>query len=206
MSPFLHQKIHVVLKVCQSGEESWKGVQSDANPPDISLWNVPSNGSANRGEIIGYLQNKIYINYGPVRAGPLYEIRIWEAYAFLRDECIFWHSASLGRFVPVDYGICQGLPSDILSIYIMIYFNGQYWLYTWYFILYVKKFGGFFNICCSFMLCNTHVTCYLYRSLCMIYVISFFDTPLNLTISFVYIFSRGFKQRISSELIDIHIV
>ena len=36
-------------------------------------------------------------------------------------------------------------------------------------------------------------------------VISFFDTPLNLTISFVYIFSRGFKQRISSELIHIHV-
>ena len=33
-----------------------------------------------------------------------------------------------------------------------------------------------------------------------LYVISFFETPLNLTISFVYIFSRGFKQRISSEL------
>ena len=31
-------------------------------------------------------------------------------------------------------------------------------------------------------------------------VISFFETPLNLTISFVYIFSRGLKQRISSEL------
>ena len=42
----------------------------------------------------------IFGNYGPARAGPLYEIRIWEAYAFLRDECIFWHSASLGRFVP----------------------------------------------------------------------------------------------------------
>ena len=87
-----------------------------------------------------------------------------------QSKCIFWHSAILGRFVPVVYGICQGLPSDILSIYIMIYFNGQYWLYTWYFILYVKKFGGFFNICCSFMLCNTHVTCYLYRSFCMIYL------------------------------------
>ena len=24
------------------------------------------------------------------------------------------------------HGICQGLPSDILSIYIIIYFNGQY--------------------------------------------------------------------------------
>ena len=66
----------------------------------------------------------------------------------------------------VVHGICQGLTSDILSIYIILYFNGQYWLYTWYFILYVKKFGGFFNICCSFTL----VTCYLYRSLCMIYV------------------------------------
>ena len=30
--------------------------------------------------------------------------------------------------------------------------------------------------------------------------ISFFETPPNLTISFVYIFSRGFKQRISSDL------
>ena len=30
-------------------------------------------------------------NYnGPTRAGPFYEIRIWEAYAFLRDECINW--------------------------------------------------------------------------------------------------------------------
>ena len=28
--------------------------------------------------------------FGPARAGPLYEIRIWEAYAFLRDECINW--------------------------------------------------------------------------------------------------------------------
>ena len=28
--------------------------------------------------------------YGPARADPLYEIRIWEAYAFLRDECINW--------------------------------------------------------------------------------------------------------------------
>ena len=28
--------------------------------------------------------------YGPARAGPLYEIRIREAYAFLRDECINW--------------------------------------------------------------------------------------------------------------------
>ena len=31
-------------------------------------------------------------------------------------------------------------------------------------------------------------------------VISFFKTPPNLTISFVNIFSRGFQQRISSEL------
>ena len=58
----------------------------------------------------------------------------------------------------VVYGICQRLPSDILSIYIIIYFNEQYWLYTWYFILYAKKIGGFFNICCSFMLCNTLYT------------------------------------------------
>ena len=73
------------------------------------------------------------------------------------------------------------------------------WLYTWYFILYVKKFGGIFNICCSFMLCNTHGTCYLDTAVSVwsIYrynVISFFDTLLNLTISFVYIFSRGFKH------------
>ena len=26
----------------------------------------------------------------------------------------------------VVYEVCQGLPSDILSIYIIIYFNGQY--------------------------------------------------------------------------------
>ena len=29
-------------------------------------------------------------HYGPARAGPFYEIRIWEAHAFLRDECINW--------------------------------------------------------------------------------------------------------------------
>ena len=83
------------------------------------------------------------ICYGPARAGPLYEIRIWEVYAFLRDECIF---LTLGKPRPIRtssrldvvYGICQGLLSDIVSIYIIIYFNGQYWLYTWYFILYVK--------------------------------------------------------------------
>ena len=102
-------------------------------------------------------------HYGPARAGPLYEIRIWEAYAFLRDEFDNRQASADSYLV---YGICQGLPSDILSIYKIIYFNGQYWLYTWYFILYVKKFGGFFNFCCSF----THVTCYLYRSLCMIYL------------------------------------
>ena len=55
-----------------------------------------------------------------------------------------------------------------LSVY--IFFLMDNWLWTWYFIFYVKKFGGFFNICCSFMLCNTHVTCYLYRSLCMTYL------------------------------------
>ena len=91
---------------------------------------------------------------------------------------VWMYILTLGKPLPirtssrldVEYGICQALPSDILSIFIIIYFNRQYWLYTWYFILYVKKFGGFFNICCSFMFCNTHVTCYLYRSLCMIYL------------------------------------
>ena len=94
-----------------------------------------------------------------------------------------------------------------LRIYIYIFLMDN-WLCTWYFIFYVKKFGGFFNICFSFMLCNTHAI-YTAVSVWPIYrynVISFFDTPLNLTISFVNIFSRGFKQRISSELIDIHIV
>ena len=95
----------------------------------------------------------------------------------LRSLCVsagWMYILTLGKPRPIRtssrldvvYGICQGLPSDILSIYIIIYFNGQNWLYIWYFILYVKKFGGFFNICCFF----THVTCYLYRSLCMIYL------------------------------------
>ena len=29
----------------------------------------------------------LLLYYGPARAGPFYEIRIREAYAFLRDEC-----------------------------------------------------------------------------------------------------------------------
>ena len=58
------------------------------------------------------------------------------------------------------YGICQGLPSDILNIYIIIYLNGQYRLYTWYFIKYVKKFDGFFNMCCPFICCVTHMSLY----------------------------------------------
>ena len=103
----------------------------------------------------------------------------------LRSLCVsagwIWHSASLGRFVPlfIDlvYGICQGLPSDILSIYIIIYFNGQYWLYTRYFILYVKKFGGFFNFCMSHAIYTAVSVWSIYRY----NVISFFDTPLNLT-------------------------
>ena len=90
------------------------------------------------------------------------------------------------------------------SIYIFLMDNRLCTLL--YFIFYVKKFGGFFNICCSFMLCNTHVTAVSVWSIYRYNVISFFDTPLNLTISFVYIFSRGFKQRISSELIDIPFV
>ena len=79
----------------------------------------------------------------------------------LRSLCVsagWMYILTLGKDRPIRtssrldvvYWICQGLPSDILSIYIIIYFNGQYWLYTWYFIVYVKKFGGFFNICCSF--------------------------------------------------------
>ena len=67
--------------------------------------------------------------YGPARAGPLYEIRIWEGLCVSAGW--MWHSASLGLFVPhhVVYGICQGLPSDILSINIIININGQYWQY-----------------------------------------------------------------------------
>ena len=36
-------------------------------------------------------------HYGPARAGPLYEIRIWEVYAFLRDECVFCSLRNLSR-------------------------------------------------------------------------------------------------------------
>ena len=45
--------------------------------------------------------------------------------------------------------------------------------------------------------CVSHRSHAIYSSYC---VISFFETPLNLTISFVYIFSRSLKERISSEL------
>ena len=127
------------------------------------------------------------IYYGPARAGPLYEIRIWEVYAFLRDECIFWHSQASADSYLITYGICQGLPSDILSINIIIYFNGQYWqywLYTWYFILYVKKFGGVFNICCVTHMSHAIYTAVSVWSINRYKVISFFDTFLNLTISF----------------------
>ena len=80
----------------------------------------------------------------------------------LRSLCVsagWMYILTLGKPRPIStssrlnvvYGICQGLPSDILSIYIIIYFNGQYWLYTWYFILYVKKFGGLFLYTCHML-------------------------------------------------------
>ena len=49
-------------------------------------------------------------------------------------------------------------------MYKIYYFFMDNWLYIWYFVLYVKKFGVLFYICCSFLLCKTQVTCYLYRS------------------------------------------
>ena len=48
--------------------------------------------------------------------------------------------------------------------------------------------------------CVTHRSHAIYTEVSRYGIISFFETPLNLTISFVNIFSRGFKQRISSEL------
>ena len=51
--------------------------------------------------------------------------------------------------------------------------------------------------------CVTHSSHAIYTAVFRYGVISFFETPLNLTISFVYIFSRGFKRRISSKLDDI---
>ena len=116
----------------------------------------------------------------------------------LRSLCVsagWMYILTLGKPRPIRtnvvYGICQGLPSDILSINIIIYFNGQYWqywLYTWYFILYVKKFGGFFNICCV-----THMSHAIYTA------VSVWSINRYNVISFL--FSRGFKQ-----IIDIHIV
>ena len=142
-------------------------------PCDLGLcWNWPSSGA------FVFHKHILFVSFGGFFMGRHGRPIIWNKN--LRSLCVsagWMYILTLGKPRPIRtssrldvvYGICQGLPSDILSIYIMIYFNGQYWLYTWYFILYVKKFGGFFNICCSFMLCNTHVTCYLYRSLCMIY-------------------------------------
>ena len=63
-------------------------------------------------------------------------------------------------------------------------------------IMYVKCF---FKIIVPFC-CVTHRSHAIYTAVSRYGVISFFETPLNLTISFDYIFSRGFKQRISSEL------
>ena len=51
--------------------------------------------------------------------------------------------------------------------------------------------------------CCVHVTnrsYAIYTSVSRCGITSFFETLLNLTISFVYMFSRGFKQRITSEL------
>ena len=68
-------------------------------------------------------------------------------------------------------------------------------------MLYVKKFGIILNICWNVpFCCVTHRSHAIYTAVSRDGVISFFETPLNFTISFVYIFSRCFKQKISSEL------
>ena len=54
-----------------------------------------------------------------------------------------------------------------------------------------KVIRCFFNICCSFLLCNTQVTYAIYTAVSRYGVILFFKTPLNLTISFVYIYFRA---------------
>ena len=66
-----------------------------------------------------------------------------------------------------------------------------------YFVCKVIRF--FCYTCVVPFCCVTHRSHAIYTAVSR-YVISFFETPLNFTISFVYIFSRGFKLRISSEL------
>ena len=63
---------------------------------------------------------------------------------------------------------------------------------------------------CSSLLYNTHITCYIYRILLMTYLqiwlhFIFRDTSKFNRFFCLYIFTR-FKQRISSELIDMHMV
>ena len=58
-----------------------------------------------------------------------------------------------------------------LSVVYIYIFNEQLIInMILYFVHVCKVIRCFLNICCSFLLCNTQVTCYLYRSL---YVISF---------------------------------
>ena len=83
---------------------------------------------------------------------------------------------------------------------VYIFFNGQLTIHMiLYFVCKVNR--CFFNI--NFAVpfcCVTHRSHAIYTAVSRYVVISFFETPLNLTISFVYIFLRDFKQRISSEL------
>ena len=58
-----------------------------------------------------------------------------------------------------------------------------------------KVIRCFFNICCSFFLCNTCHILYIPQSLDMTsYHFSRHLSGANLTISFAYIFSRGFNK------------
>ena len=89
----------------------------------------------------------------------------------------------------------RSLCVSVVNIHMILYFLCK----VVRFFVCVIFFCFLFYICCSFF-CLTHRSHAIYAAVSRYGVISSFETPLNLTISFVTIFSRGFKQRISSEL------
>ena len=64
------------------------------------------------------------------------------------------------------------------------------WLYIWYFLWNSMVFLTFVVPFC----CVTHRSHDIFTAVSIYSVISFFETPLNLTVSFVYIFSRGLNK------------
>ena len=76
-----------------------------------------------------------------------------------------------------------------LSVVYLYFFNGQLIIHM---ILYFvcKVIRWFFNICCSFLLCNTQFTCYLHLSLDTIRHIIFRDNSKFNHFFCLYIFAR----------------